>query len=281
MIRVTLDPNGRGVVDLPGRSVPLEADSIAGAREEAVAVLTAHAAVQALPVEVEADDAGTPVKFSVHPDGRINVHREGAGAYVPEPVGPSQVPAPMSPPEAYVPASSEALAAPIDVDPTPPPLPVPPSPEEQVAIVTAAAEPEPAAWSPNPELTDDLEATIGQEASIVNAAQLDFTTGDTFIVTENTVFGRRPSVEPGEPYQLATINDTKRSVSKSHFSAIWFKGEFLIVDISSANGTTVYRGGGATGVHLTPGYGHVLLDGDRVEVGDEAFTVHFAKLTKG
>jgi hypothetical protein len=280
MIHVILYPTGRGVVGLPGRSVPLEANSIAGAREQAIAVLTAHAAVQALPVEVEADDDGTPVKFSVHPDGRINVHREGAGAYVPKPVGPSQVPAPMSPPEAYVPASSEALATPIDVDPTPPPLPVPPSPEEQVAIVTAAAEPKPADWSPNPELPDDIETTIRRGASGVNAAQLDFTTGDTFIVTENTVFGRSPSVEPGEPYQLATINDTKRSVSKSHFSAIWFKNEFLIVDISSANGTTVYPGGGTTGVHLTPGYGHILLDGDRVEVGDESFTVHLAKLTK-
>jgi hypothetical protein len=151
MIHVILHPTGRGVVGLPGRSVPLEADTLAAAREQALSVLTSHAAVQALPLDVTADDDGTTVRFVVHPDGRVIVHRGGARRRPPEPVGPSQVPAPMAPPEAYMHAAgSAALAAPIDVDPTPPPLPVMPSPDEQVAIVTATTD-------PKSELPDDVE----------------------------------------------------------------------------------------------------------------------------
>jgi len=180
MIHVILHPTGRGIVGLPGRSVPLEAGTLAAAREQAISVLTSHAAVQALPLDVTADDDGTTVRFSVHPDGRVIVHRGGASQRAPEPVGPSQVPAPMAPPEAYMPAgSSAALAAPIDVDPTPPPLPVMPSPDEQVAIVTATTDPEPAVWTPNPELPDDIEAPIVRNAGDRREARLVFTTEGT------------------------------------------------------------------------------------------------------
>lgn len=280
MIHVTLHPDGRGLVALPGRTVPLAADSLATAREQAIGVLTGHAAVQALPVEVQALDAGTAIQFSVHPDGRVIVHRGGAGARAPEPVGPSQVPAPMAPPEAYVPASSEALAAPIDVDPTPPPLPVIPSPEEQVAIATAAADHDRPASAPTPALPDDLDMTVVRHRNPKPEAVLEFTTGETVTVSGTALVGRHPTVDEGDDVdQVVTIDDPDRSVSKSHFTAGWEDGEFWIMDRDSGNGTTVYHANGQTSVRLNPGHAHTLDDGDRVAIGDQAFTVRLKSPT--
>jgi hypothetical protein len=280
MIHVILHPTGRGVVGLPGRSVPLEAGTLAAAREQALAVLTSHAAVQALPLDVTADDDGTTVRFSVHPDGRVIVHRGGARRRAPEPVGPSQVPAPMAPPEAYMPAGSAALAAPIDVDPTPPPLPVTPSPDEQVAIVTATNDPEPSGWTPSPELPDDVEATIVRNAGDRREAQLVFTTGETVSIAGTALIGRRPASDEGEAVgQLVTIDDPERSVSKSHLMAGWNDEGFWITDRGSGNGTVVFPVDGPA-VQLHAGDPHTLADGDRVAIGDQTFTVHLAKLTK-
>jgi pSer/pThr/pTyr-binding forkhead associated (FHA) protein len=282
MIHVILHPTGRGVVGLPGRSVPLEADTLAAAREQALAVLTSHAAVQALPLDVTADDDGTTVRFAVHPDGRVIVHREGARRRASEPVGPSQVPAPMAPPEAYMPAAgSAALAAPIDVDPTPPPLPVMPSPDEQVAIVTAATDPEAADWTPNPELPDEVEATIVRNAGDRREAQLVFTTGESVSIAGTALIGRRPAADEGEAVdQLVTIDDPERSVSKSHLMAGWNDAGFWITDRDSGNGTVVFPVDGGPAAQLHAGDPHTLADGDRVAIGDQTFTVHLAKLTK-
>lgn len=281
MINVTLHADGRGIVGLPGRTVSLAADTLTAAREQAIAVLTGHAAVQALPLEVQAIDDGTAVQFSVHPDGRVIVQRAGAGARAPEPVGPSQVPAPMAPPEAYIPASADPFAAPIDVDPTPPPLPVMPSPEEQVAIATAAAEPAPSAWAPTPALSDDLDMTVVRRRRSKPEAVLEFTTGETVTVSGTALVGRRPSVDEGDDIdQVVTIDDPERSVSKSHFTAGWDDGEFWIMDRDSGNGTTVYHANGQTSVRLNPGHAHTLDDGDRVAIGDQAFTVHLKTPTK-
>jgi hypothetical protein len=275
MIHVTLHADGRGIVGLPGGTVPVAADTLAAAREQAIGVLTGHAAVQALSLEVEAIDDGAAVRFSVHPDGRVIVHRTGPGARAPEPVGPSQVPAPMAPPEAYIPASSDTLAAPIDVDPTPPPLPVMPSPEEQVAIATAAADPTPTAGAATPALPEDLDMTVVRRRRAKPEAVLEFTTGETVTVSGTALVGRRPSVDDGDDIdQVVTIDDPDRSVSKSHFTAGWDDGEFWIMDRDSGNGTTVYHANGQTSVRLNPGAAHTLDDGDRVAIGDQAFTVH-------
>jgi len=280
MIQVTLHPDGRGFVGLPGRTVPLEAGNIAAAREQAIAVLTGHAAVQALPLDVEAIDNGATVKLSVHPDGRVIVNRPGASLRAPEPVGPSQVPAPMAPPEDYVPAGGGALAASIDVDPTPPPLPVMPSPEEQVALATAAAEssPEVPASSAVPA---DLDMTLVRRRRAKPEAVLEFTTGETVTVSGTALVGRHPSLDDGDDIdQVVIIDDPERSVSKSHFAAGWQDGEFWIMDRNSGNGTTVFHANGQTSVRLNPGHAHTLDDGDRVTIGDQAFTVHLKTPTK-
>lgn len=102
MIDVTLQPDGTGFVSLPGRTIPVTADTLRDAREQAVGILTRYAVGQAAPLEVQALDAGEVVRFSVHPDGGIIVHRPGTEARATEPVGPSQMPAPMVSPEEFM-----------------------------------------------------------------------------------------------------------------------------------------------------------------------------------
>lgn len=281
MITVTLHRDGRCAVGLPARTVSIAAGSIEAAREEAIAVLTRHAAVQARPVEVHADDDGKTMRFSVHPDGRIIVSRPGSQHRPPDPVGPSQVPAPMAPPEAYTPAASTALAAPIDNDPTPPPAPVMPSPEEQVAIATAAAVPTPVTATPKWSLPDDLDTIIMRRRTITREAVLEFTTGETVTISGAALIGRRPIADQGDDVdQLVTVNDPGRSISKTHLAARWNGGSFSIIDRGSGNGTVVHHAGTETGVRLNPGDEHTLTDGDRVNVGDHAFSVYLRTPTR-
>jgi pSer/pThr/pTyr-binding forkhead associated (FHA) protein len=152
-----------------------------------------------------------------------------------------------------------------------------PSPDEQVAIVTAS---EPAGWTPNPELPDDVEATIVRNTGDRCEAQLVFTTGETMSITGTALMGRRPAADEGEAIdQLVTIDDPERSVSKNHLMAGWNDAGFWITDRGSGNGTVVFPVDGPA-VQLRAGGPHTLADSDRVAIRDQTLTVHLTKLTK-
>jgi pSer/pThr/pTyr-binding forkhead associated (FHA) protein len=60
----------------------------------------------------------------------------------------------------------------------------------------------------------------------------------------------------------------------------WNDAGFSSTDRGSGNGTVVFPVEGGPAVQLHTGDPHTLADGDRVAIGDQAFTVHLAKLTK-
>ncbi|MBF4636228.1 FHA domain-containing protein [Agreia pratensis] len=260
MIEVALHDDGTGLIGLPGRSIPLAAGNIAAAREQAVRILTQHAAAQPLPLDVYARDAGETVHFTVHPDGRVIVDRPGAHGRTAEPLGPSLVPAPMTPPEAYVPAI------------TPPPLPV------AVVDVSAPTELESASDGgsvhPWTNLVEEVERTVVRPPAHGYSAVLNFVGQEPVTISGSALLGRRPVAELGEAIdQLIQIQDDSRSVSKTHLLAEWRGSTFWVADRNSSNGTRITSASASTTTILTPGIAHPVQSSDQIEIGDIRFTV--------
>lgn len=260
MIEVALHDDGTGLIGLPGRSIPLAAGNIAAAREQAVRVLTEHAAAQPLPLDVYARDAGETVHFTVHPDGRVIVDRPGAHGPTAEPLGPSLVPAPMTPPEAYVPAI------------TPPPLPD--------AVVDASMQPElqpssiDATVHPPTNLPEEVESTAVRPPAHGHSAVFHFVGQDPVTISGSALLGRRPVADLGEAIdQLVQIQDDSRSVSKTHLLAEWRGSTFWVADRNSSNGTRITSARASTTTILAPGIAHPVESLDHIEIGDIRITV--------
>ena len=102
---------------------------------------------------------------------------------------------------------------------------------------------------------------------------LQFSTGESFDVSGNGLIGRRPLPQPGERFDhLIQINDTGRSVSKSHVEFGLHNGELWISDRASGNGTLVRRADGTT-LPCEAGRRYLVSRGTRVEIGEQFFVV--------
>ncbi len=116
------------------------------------------------------------------------------------------------------------------------------------------------------------ETIVVQRRKPVVAFTIEFSTGQTELVSAKTLMGRNPRISVGESnVDRIVLIDVTRSVSKTH-------GEFSIVDgvlyyrdRTSANGSELLVGGVPT--LLEPEQWVELVPGSEVLIGDQKFTV--------
>lgn len=102
---------------------------------------------------------------------------------------------------------------------------------------------------------------------------LQFSTGESFDVRGNGLIGRRPLPLPHERFDhLIQINDTGRSVSKSHLEFGLHDEELWVCDRASGNGTVLLRLDGSV-LPCEPGRRYLVSRGTRVEIGEQFFVV--------
>ena len=186
----------------------------------------------------------------------------------PAPTAPGLPPVPPAPPASAPPASAPpAAVAPVveagaPVVPEPavvPPSGTVPAPRPRVpSPVPTFVAPDPAPAPP----------PVPHERFV-----LQFSTGESVIVTGTGIIGRNPFAEPGEYVDhLVTVVDYDKSVSKSHLEFGQDEAGFWVSDRYSANGTTVRepdrdarRCEAGTRVHI--------VRGSRVDMGEQFFVV--------
>jgi predicted nucleic acid-binding Zn ribbon protein len=154
----------------------------------------------------------------------------------------------------------------VESDPEPEPEPEPdPDPEpdpgpEQVA--------EPSHPLEDVEVTRVVASTSRGERYV-----LQFSTGESVVVTGSGLVGRNPAPEPGEYVDdLVAIFDVGKSVSKSHIEFGQEAGRFWVADRYSTNGTLVRQPGEAV-LRCVPGRRYMVARGTRVEIGEQFFIV--------
>ncbi|MEL0627809.1 FHA domain-containing protein [Salinibacterium amurskyense] len=120
----------------------------------------------------------------------------------------------------------------------------------------------------------DIEDTRIVERSVTGTRfVLQFSTGDSVIVTGNGLVGRNPIPEPSEKFDIVVpITDPSKSVSKTHLEFGQMSGVFWISDRYSGNGTIV-REPGAEPKRCEPGKRYRVVRGTRVEIGEQFFIV--------
>lgn len=102
---------------------------------------------------------------------------------------------------------------------------------------------------------------------------LQFSTGESVVVTGTGLIGRRPAAQPGEFFdQLVPVYDPSRSMSKTHIEFGIADEQFWIIDRFSGNGTAVLVPDAAP-KRVDPGKRYFLPRGSRVDVGDQFFIV--------
>ncbi|WP_170154376.1 zinc-ribbon domain-containing protein [Protaetiibacter intestinalis] len=124
-----------------------------------------------------------------------------------------------------------------------------------------------------PRLEDIEETRIVAARPAAERYVLQFSTGESVVVTGSGLVGRNPSAEPGEFVdELVAIFDVGKSVSKSHIEFGQESGRFWISDRYSTNGTIV-RQPDAEAVRCEPGRRYIIARGTRVEIGEQFFIV--------
>src|SRR5690606_31945179 len=129
---------------------------------------------------------------------------------------------------------------------------------------------------PDRDAADDADDDVAEDADAdADAARfiLQFSTGDSVTVSRSGLIGRNPTPEPGEFFdELVKINDSTRSVSKTHLEFGHEGGEFWIKDRYSGNGT-VLRAPDAPVVQLIADRRYRVPRGSRVDFGEQFFVV--------
>lgn len=124
---------------------------------------------------------------------------------------------------------------------------------------------------------DDSDVELN-EAKLAppRAAVLTFSSGEAVAVAGSALIGRRPTPLQDEVIdELITIDDTTRTVSKTHFRVEWHADLFWIADRDAANGVILQRHGAAS-ITLTAWQPHELQHGDVLFIGDVTVTVTIA-----
>ncbi|MEP6745969.1 MAG: hypothetical protein ABJB33_10775 [Gemmatimonadota bacterium] len=126
-------------------------------------------------------------------------------------------------------------------------------------------------WAPD-ESSDGWAPDESYSAATRGATfDLQFSTGESAIVTGSGLLGRRPLPQPSEVFdQLIQISDTGMSVSKSHLEFGQEDGELWVSDRFSGNGTIILRPGEGA-VRCEPGRRYRVPRGTRVEIADQFF----------
>jgi len=180
---------------------------------------------------------------------------------------PPQLPLPPVPPVPTVPGPAPAPEP--EPDPGPAPEPAASVPHPPAGTVPAplprVASPVPTFIAPDPA---PVAVPVPREKFV-----LQFSTGESVIVTGSGIIGRNPFAEPGEYVDhLVTVVDYDKSVSKSHLEFGQDEAGFWVSDRYSANGTTVRepdrdarRCEAGTRVHI--------VRGSRVDMGEQFFVV--------
>jgi len=102
---------------------------------------------------------------------------------------------------------------------------------------------------------------------------LQFSTGESIIVTGAGLVGRNPVAQPGEYVEhLIAVVDAGKSVSKTHLEFGQDDGRFWVSDRYSTNGSTV-RPPDAETRRCEPGRRYFVVRGTRVDIGDQFFVV--------
>jgi len=264
VITATIRPDGTGTIDLPGNPTSIHEASAADARRKAVDVLTTYARgyqrvdVAALDVDGMYQLVFTPdgVVLSTGPYGNQTSQGTIATGNPARPVNAStdqhgtiHIDMPN-----FIPATPPAAADDSEAgDTTPAALPIPDFATQQ-----------PAAWVAAPP----------EEVTAAHRAELILPSGETATVTHAAVLGRRPTAE-NEDQQLITVDDGRRSVSRSHALLAWNGDQLVLTDLHSANGTTISRQGQLLTVEAdaaTP-----IHSGDTVSLGDQPITINITQ----
>lgn len=111
----------------------------------------------------------------------------------------------------------------------------------------------------------------GFRAPALNApATLVVSTGQRVALDRGAVVGRRPQlarVQGGSVPHLVTVPSPSQDISRSHVELRVVGQDLLAVDLNTTNGTRLLRPG-LDPVRLQPGDPTILMDGDRLDLGD-------------
>lgn len=239
VIHVDVGADGSAHVNVAGRHIDYPAAALPDTR----AAVTRYAVGMALelgrPVRIHTTDPAGVFRMAAHPDGTVTDLASADGK--PERRRrPQPGPAPTAAPTVVI------------------PRPTRPAP----AAAAAARMPHAAA---------EVAPAAPQHA--LATAVLTFSSGDTVAVTGSALIGRRPTPLEDEPVDdLVTIDDTTRTMSKTHFRVEWHKDRLWISDRGAANGV-ILRRDGETAATLTAWQPCELQHGDVLLIGDVTVTV--------
>lgn len=121
---------------------------------------------------------------------------------------------------------------------------------------------------------EDIEDTRIVDRSVSGTRfVLQFSTGDSVIVTGTGLVGRNPVEEPSETFEIMVpIMDPSKFVSKTHLEFGQMAGAFWISDRYSGNGTVIREPGGKP-KRCEPGKRYRVMRGSRVEIGEQFFII--------
>jgi len=186
------------------------------------------------------------------------------------PVAPASLP-PITPVPPQLPL---APVPPVTEVPPAPPAPSAAPPVPPASVPPAGTVPAPLPKVPSPVPTFVAPDPVPVPTPVPTEKYvLQFSTGESVIVTGSGIIGRNPYTEPGEYVDhLVTVVDYDKSVSKSHLEFGQDEAGFWVSDRYSANGTTVRepdrdarRCEAGTRVHI--------VRGSRVDMGEQFFVV--------
>lgn len=95
-----------------------------------------------------------------------------------------------------------------------------------------------------------------------------------------TLIGRDPAAGVGEQALLVPVDDSTRSVSKTHLAIVWQGDGWSVVDRNSTNGVSVVNGEDVV-VRLTPGVPAPVVSGSVVRFGDRSLSLVVSEATVG
>ncbi len=108
---------------------------------------------------------------------------------------------------------------------------------------------------------------------------LDFSDGQHIETMSEGVIGRNPAVHtPGTEFddpahaELITVADDAKSVSRAHLAFGQYDGVFWVMDLGSANGTTITYPGDGT-FACDPNTRHEVDPGSIVRFGNASFAL--------
>lgn len=112
----------------------------------------------------------------------------------------------------------------------------------------------------------------GPSRSVVRPplGRIAVSTGGGFVLDRTAIVGRRPRasrVSGNDLPQLITVPSPQQDISRSHVELRLEGWHVVAIDLGTTNGTALLRPG-ADAVRLRPREGTVLVDGDRLDLGD-------------